>query len=366
MPTGLLWALMFRPRTAAAVAAMIRVGHAGLIKRAIAVSIALTARWSRLVRVTSVVRTPLATAIITSILARPAATAVVTSELTRLLPAAAASTRAITTRARVTGRPTATTAAASATVTTAAPMPTTAAVTAATAGIPPASTAAAAPLRLRTPLGRAVPRRARRRCNNFKLWQRRHRQHPFEHPLNVLEQWSLVWRDERHRTAGSTSTCRAANTVHVVFGDVRQLVIHNMRQLFDIESARGDLGSNEGRDLVRLEISQRPHARALALVAMDGRRTDAGGLELLREPVGAVLGARKHQHLVPVAIANQMRKQMPLVIFRDAVHLLVNPLRSCIPGGHFDADRVTQNPARELADIIRIRRGEHQVLTLRR
>jgi hypothetical protein len=137
-----------------------------------------------------------------------------------------------------------------------------------------------------------------------------------------------------------------------------------MRQLFNVEAARGDFGSNEGRDLVGFEISQCPHARALALVTMDRGRTDAGGFELLREPVGAVLGTGKHQHLVPVAIINQVRKQVPLVIFRHAIHLLINPLRGCIPGRHFDADRVTQNPARELADIIRIGRGEHQVLTL--
>jgi hypothetical protein len=44
-----------------------------------------------------------------------------------------------------------------------------------------------------------------------------------------------------------------------------------MRQLFDVEAASGDFGSNQGYDLVGFEISQRPNPRALALVAMDRR-----------------------------------------------------------------------------------------------
>jgi hypothetical protein len=54
-----------------------------------------------------------------------------------------------------------------------------------------------------------------------------------------------------------------------------------VRQLFDIESTRGDFGGHERRDLVCLEIRQRPHARTLALVAMDRGRTDTAGFELL-------------------------------------------------------------------------------------
>jgi hypothetical protein len=79
-----------------------------------------------------------------------------------------------------------------------------------------------------------------------------------------------------------------------------------------------------------------------------------------------MFGARKHQHLVPIPIINQMRKQMPLVILGNAKHLLVDPLRGGIARGHFDAHRIAQNPARQLADIIRVSSGEHQVLTLRR
>jgi hypothetical protein len=42
----------------------------------------------------------------------------------------------------------------------------------------------------------SVRRRASRRSNNLKLRQASHRQHPLEHPLNVLEQRPLIRRHE--------------------------------------------------------------------------------------------------------------------------------------------------------------------------
>ena len=95
--------------------------------------------------------------------------------------------------------------------------------------------------------------------------------------------------------------------MHIVLRHVRQLVIHDMRELFYIEPTRGNFGRHQRHDLVVLEISQGTHARALTLVAMDRGGADAVGFQLLREPVGSVLGAREDEHLVPVAIADEVR-----------------------------------------------------------
>ena len=100
-----------------------------------------------------------------------------------------------------------------------------------------------------------------------------------------------------------------------------------MRQLFDIESTRSDLGRHQRGNLVVLEISERTSARVLALVAMDGRSTNTIGLELLGQTIGAVFGSREHQHLVPVPVIDQVSQQMPLVLLRYTVDLLVHPLR---------------------------------------
>jgi hypothetical protein len=154
--------------------------------------------------------------------------------------------------------------------------------------------------------------------------------------------------------------------VNVVLGHIRQLVVHDLRQLFDIEPARRNLGRNQRNHLVRLEIRQCPHARRLTLVAMNGRRANPVVLELLGKPIRTVLGPREHQHLMPVALVDEMRKQVPLVLLRHAIHLLIDTIRGGIARSHFHADRIAQKPPGQLANVFRVGGREHQVLPHRR
>ena len=43
----------------------------------------------------------------------------------------------------------------------------------------------------------------------------------------------------------------AADAVHVVLRHVRQLVVDDVRQLLDVEAARGDVGGDQRDDAVR-------------------------------------------------------------------------------------------------------------------
>src|SRR3569833_3204421 len=55
---------------------------------------------------------------------------------------------------------------------------------------------------------------------------------------------------------------------------------------------------------------------------------------------------------------------MALVILRHPIHLLIDLVGRRISWRYLDADGVTQNASRKLADVIRVRRGEQQILTL--
>src|SRR3569833_2778912 len=55
---------------------------------------------------------------------------------------------------------------------------------------------------------------------------------------------------------------------------------------------------------------------------------------------------------------------MALVIIRHPIHLLNDLVGRRISWRYLDADGVTQNASRKLADVIRVRRGEQQILTL--
>src|SRR5262245_52810822 len=115
---------------------------------------------------------------------------------------------------------------------------------------------------------------------------------PVGQALDRGEQRPVLVGHQRHCLARGARAAGAADAVHVILGNMRQVVVHHVRQLLDVEAARGDVGRDQHLQLVALEALQCPRARALALVAVDRVGIDTIALELQREPVGAVLGAR--------------------------------------------------------------------------
>src|SRR6266508_5707482 len=87
-------------------------------------------------------------------------------------------------------------------------------------------------------------------------------------PLDVAKVRAVFARDERHLLAGFARAAGAADAVDVVFRDVRQVVVHDVRQRLDVQAPRGDVGGDEHLQLAVLEALQSLHALRLALVAV--------------------------------------------------------------------------------------------------
>ena len=173
-------------------------------------------------------------------------------------------------------------------------------------------------------------------------------------------------RHERHRLASRAGAARAADSVHVVLGHVRHVVIDHVRQLLDVEPSGRNIRRYEHAKFAVLEALQGARARVLALVAVDGVGLDAVALELLGEPVGAALGLAEHQHLAPVARPHEMREQVALAILRHRVRALRHQLGGRIAARDFHGRRVAQESAGELPHLVGKSRREEQVLALRR
>ena len=60
--------------------------------------------------------------------------------------------------------------------------------------------------------------------------------------------------------AGTTST---ADTVHIIFGHIRQFKVHHLRQLLDVQAASRDIGGYQNTHLTLFEIRQRTGAGTL-------------------------------------------------------------------------------------------------------
>ncbi|SVM48942.1 Uncharacterised protein [Klebsiella pneumoniae] len=122
-----------------------------------------------------------------------------------------------------------------------------------------------------------------------------------------MQQFMFIYADQRQRFARCRGATGTTNTVHIVFRYVWQLVVHHVRKLFNVQTARGDIGRHQHANATGFKVSQRAGTRALALVAMNGGAADAVFIKLLRQMVSAVLGAGKDQHLLPVAFTDHLR-----------------------------------------------------------
>ncbi len=181
-----------------------------------------------------------------------------------------------------------------------------------------------------------------------------------------LEQPVLVDADQRAGRARRARARRAADPVHVVLGHHRQFEIHDLRQFVDVDAARRDVGRDQRLQRAVLELGQRARARGLALVAVDRERRDAVLVQVFREAVGEMLGAREDQRLRPAPGLEQVHQQFLFAIAIDEHDLLRDLRRRRALAGDLDLDRVLQQARREFLDLGRKGRGEQQVLTRRR
>src|SRR5260221_4472431 len=147
-----------------------------------------------------------------------------------------------------------------------------------------------------------------------------------EQAFDVPQEIAFFGAYQRHGLTRTAGTAGTADTMDIVFRHVGQLVVDHMRQLFDIEPPRRDVGRDEHAHLAELELGQCPRTLALALVAVDGIGTDAVLVELLGEPVRTMLGAGEHQHLAPVAGIDQVLQRGALAILVHRMHDLGNQI----------------------------------------
>src|SRR5436190_1270041 len=84
-----------------------------------------------------------------------------------------------------------------------------------------------------------------------------------------------------HRRSGGP-----ADAVDVGLRLVRYIVIHDVRDAVDVDPARGDIGRDQHRNLVGLEVVQSTLPGVLALIAVDRFGADAARVQMTHDTVG--------------------------------------------------------------------------------
>jgi len=88
--------------------------------------------------------------------------------------------------------------------------------------------------------------------------------------LDILHEALFVHADKTDCLSVSAGAARTTNAVDVVLTDVGDLVVHNMRQVVNIDSACGNVGRNQRPNFAALETIERLRACRLAFVSVQG------------------------------------------------------------------------------------------------
>ena len=115
----------------------------------------------------------------------------------------------------------------------------------------------------------------------------------------------LLGQDERDPGAAAAGAAGAADAVRVGVGLLGRVEVDHVRDVVDVEPARGDVGRDERAHLARVEARERPLALRLRLVAVDRDRVDVVAAQLLDEPVGAGLRADEDER-EPAVVGQQV------------------------------------------------------------
>ena len=163
-----------------------------------------------------------------------------------------------------------------------------------------------------------------------------------------------------------TRSTRSPNAVDIAFSLVRQFEIEHMGDAVHIDAPGRDIGRDQHPDIAGFEPLEGPLPCALGFVAVDRLGRDAGPVESFGDPVGAVLGARKHDHALQRGVGQNGFQQGFLAAGRYVIDPLVDGFDRRRLGRDLDPDRVRQDFARQGRDLARHGGGKQQGLALLR
>ncbi len=174
----------------------------------------------------------------------------------------------------------------------------------------------------------------------------------------------LVGADQRIGLSGRAGAPGTADAMYIILRDVRQVEVDHLWQLLNIQTPCRNVRSHQSLYPPLLEIAEGSGARVLALVTVNGNRPDTVLLKLLAQFVGAVLGTRKHQHLVPAVGMHQVAQQLGLALLVHWIHPLLHCFGRGIRRADLYLDRALHVALCQLRNLGGKRGGEHQRLAL--
>ena len=178
----------------------------------------------------------------------------------------------------------------------------------------------------------------------------------------MLEVLPLVGGAEGDRRTVEPRAARSADAVHIRLRHLGDVEVDDVRQLLDVNAARGDIGGHQHAAAALLEGRKRGLPGPLRLVPMDRLRRKPGPRQIARDPIGPVLRAGEHQHGDELRVLQQVGEQVALVALVHKIDILADGLHR--RGGRVDLhhSHIVQQPVGDLLDLRRHGGREQQRL----
>ena len=138
--------------------------------------------------------------------------------------------------------------------------------------------------------------------------------------------------------------------MHVRLGVVRDVVVQDVRDPVDVETARSHVGGHEDVDLTVLQLRDGALTLRLGDVAVDGSCREPARPQPLRQVFGGLLGAYEHDHRVELLDFEDTGQRVQFALVRDLEIPLRDVRRGPGLGLHRDLDRVLEVLLRQPAD----------------
>ena len=135
-----------------------------------------------------------------------------------------------------------------------------------------------------------------------------------------------------------------------------------MRQIVNVNAAGGNVGGHQGADVSALEARQCLRAGSLALVAVQRQCLNTVLGQELGHVVGAELCAGEHQHLAPVVLLNDVRKNRFFLATTHRVNQLGDALHRGVARCHLHALWVLEQSGCQVANFVTEGGREQQAL----
>ena len=134
-------------------------------------------------------------------------------------------------------------------------------------------------------------------------------------------------RDECERVSCALGASRATDAVDVGVGSIRHVVVDDMGNALNIETARCNVGGDHDTEVPGLETAQSLFALSLRAVTMQACDAEPGVGDLPRDLVGTMLGAREDQYGFCIDVLEQFQQQGRLQMGGYGIERVRNRMR---------------------------------------